>query len=90
MEFLFSFLDIIYSYISVDKCQTLETSSIILITLNIWLCVNGIFGLCYFLLYIFSSEKQKGYELLVKRNSEEKCEIFYKSFLLLLCYYYFQ
>jgi hypothetical protein len=87
--FLFSISDIAYSYLEIDNCQTRDLSSL---TLNNWLSVNGIFGICYsffillFLYSFFSEEKEKGYHLLVNKKNEtyKTCETIYKSLVIFL------
>lgn len=56
--FTFSLSDLVYSYIKIDKCQEISYFT----TLNDWLRVNGIFGICYyfFIMIIISSFYYEG------------------------------
>lgn len=80
--FLASVIDICYSYISIDSCQTIPHIT----TLNDWLRINGIFGIAYYffmmiIIYSLSNVSNKGYVRLVNQQTKtygEKCEIFYK------------
>lgn len=47
--FCLSISDLSYSYIDIDPCQ-LKSEPIVLLTLNVWLRVNGIYGLLYYVL----------------------------------------
>lgn len=44
---LFSILDIVYSFLSIEKCQT-ESDKDLSLTLNLWFRVSGIYGISYY------------------------------------------
>ncbi len=80
--FAASIIDLCYSYINIDSCQTVSHIT----TLNDWFRINGIFGISYYffmmiLIYSLTNVSNKGYVRLVNQQTKtygEKCEIFYK------------
>ena len=44
---LFFVLDLVYSFLSLEKCQT-ESDKDLYLSLNIWFRVNGIYGISYY------------------------------------------
>lgn len=84
-----SILDLIYSYIKIDKCQEISYFT----TLDDWLRVNGVFGICYyfFMMTILSvfyynegrNHINNGYRKMSvnRENNEEnneKCQLLYR------------
>ena len=52
--FLFSILDLIYSYVSIEDCQEKIFTSLSL-TLNMWFRINGFYGVVYYFTVIVIS-----------------------------------
>ena len=82
-----SVADIFYSYIKIDNCQDISYFT----TLNDWLRVNGVFGICYYffmviIIYAFYYNEglnhiNNGYTKMtnnITNNRSEGCEILFR------------
>ena len=84
--FVFSILDLVYSYLSIEACQEKIFSSLSL-SLKLWFRVNGIYGIVYYfilLLVSYSLFEQRTFYRAVSFPSHETKYFIYTAFFLII------
>jgi hypothetical protein len=72
--FVFSCVDLSYSYLKLDPCQ-FETDDDVSLTLNIWLRISGFYGIFYYFFLLIAYLKFKPYTDNYIRNPSVQFEI---------------